>query len=356
MRSRIFNLDWTTFDGKSDLQRKQLAGALQYFLALPDRFTPPQFDRIAEFKETKQKIRETLGKLQEFTTTADFPPSILPIIEKFHITPAFDNNYEQIFDVRDFSTSKRGGFTVSDVVSGLSFSRIKPGQKIDVYAMSGTKQECYFDYYGGGLGWHRQLFDDEDWWTIEDNAIEFRNKAFQSRASVFYQLIEAVATVKSACITLTDPFCDDCTALARADANAMNEAAITILTHVKDKGYGIGSPDAMNLIVLTPLQMMGRIKQALAVVLQPFAGSEKQINFRFTQITSLMLTNPNRIFVILPKIKLKAGYRMDLTLFSDFDILSYTDTQAGWMRYGGCIGDTDQIECIDMTIPSGARP
>jgi hypothetical protein len=42
-----------------------------------------------------------------------------------------------------------------------------------------------------------------------------------------------------------------------------------------------------------------------------------------------------------------------LTLFSDFDILSYTDTQAGWQRYGGCIGDIDQVECVDGTIPSG---
>lgn len=356
MKSRIFNLDWTTFDSKSELQRKQLAGALQYFMALPDRFTPPQFDRIAEFKETKQKIREALGRIQEFTTTADFPPSILPIIEKYHVTPAYDNGYEQIFDVRDFSTSKRGGFTVADVQSGLTFGRVKPGQKMDVYQMSGTKAECYFDYYGGGLGWHRQLFEDEDWWTIEDNAIEFRNKAFQSRASVFYQLLEAVVGVKSACLTLSAMSCFDCSNVARMDAEALNQAAINILLNVKDKGYGIGTPDSLGLIVLTPLQMMGRIKQALAVVLQPFAGSEKQINFQFRQITSLMLKDPNRVFVILPKYKLKAGYRMDLTLFSDFDILSYTDTQAGWMRYGGCIGDTDQIECIDMTIPTGTMP
>jgi hypothetical protein len=66
-----------------------------------------------------------------------------------------------------------------------------------------------------------------------------------------------------------------------------------------------------------------------------------------------MLQNSTRYFVILPKLKLKGGYRMDLTLFSDFDILSYTDVQAGWMRYGGCIGDLDQIECVDASIPSG---
>jgi hypothetical protein len=47
--------------------------------------------------------------------------------------------------------------------------------------------------------------------------------------------------------------------------------------------------------------------------------------------------------VILPKGKLKGGYRMDLTLMSQTNILEYTETVAGWMRYGGAIGETDQL-------------
>jgi hypothetical protein len=132
----------------------------------------------------------------------------------------------------------------------------------------------------------------------------------------------------------------------------LNQAAATILTNCKDKGYGI-SPDSTEFIVLTPLHMRGIVRQALGLSLQNYAGSERQIDFKFRQITSLMLTDANRIWVILPKISLKAGYRMDLTLFSDFDILSYTDTTAGWMRYGGCIGDIEQLECVDGTPLSG---
>jgi len=47
---------------------------------------------------------------------------------------------------------------------------------------------------------------------------------------------------------------------------------------------------------------------------------------------------------------------MDLTMFSDFDLLSYTEVQAGWMRYGGAVGDTDQIECVDLDPISGSCP
>jgi len=70
----------------------------------------------------------------------------------------------------------------------------------------------------------------------------------------------------------------------------------------------------------------------------------------------MMLTNPYRVMVILPKRTLKIGYRMDLTLFDNFDMLSYTDTVAGWMRHGGCIGDLEQIACIEFEPTSGSCP
>lgn len=350
MRSKIFNLDWEKFDHKDPIQRRQLAGALQYFLALPDTFVPPTMKAVQAFVDAKKAIRT--AQTQMFTTTADFPASVLPIIEKYHILPMFDIGYEQIFDVRDFGSSKRDGFTVYNVQSGLTFKKIKVGEKLDVFQMSGDREQCYFDFYGGALGWHRQLFDDGDWWTIEDNAIQFRNKAYGYRAQVFYALIEAVKNYKSACIALQDPHCSDCTALAKADAAALNLAAETIMGHVKDKGYGV-SPQGVGFIILAPIGMRNRLRQALGVTLQAYSGSEKSIDWNFQLITTMMLSDPNTYYVILPKFQLKGGYRMDLTLFSDFDILSYTDTQAGWMRYGACIGDIDQIECVDATIPSG---
>jgi len=352
MKSRIFhNLDWDAFNYRDPEQRKCLRGALQYFMAMPDKFIPPALAGLQAFVNERQAFQEAMIKVQQFATTGDFPPSILPIIEKFHILTTYDQGYEQVFDVRDFSGSGRDGFTVYNVQSGLTFERKEPGEKILVYPMTGDREYCYFDFYGGALGWHRQLFDDKDWWTIEDNAIQFRNKAYSARAAVFYNLIEAVKDTKSSCIALEDPHCDGCDALAWAWANALNQAAQTIALNCQNKGYGeiVGS----TFIILTPLQLRGQIRRALGVNLQHFQGSERVIDFKFQQITSLMLTSATDVFVILPKYKLKAGYRMDLTLFSDFDILSYTDTQAGWMRFGGCIGDTDQIECIDGTPPSG---
>jgi hypothetical protein len=349
MKSRIFNLDWESFNYADPAQRQNLVGALQYFVALPNRFVPSRFERVEEFVKANRKI-------QEFTMMSDGYPNekAIDVVEKFHLMTEYDNAYEQIFDVRDFSGSKASGFDVSGVSSGLTFNEIIPGEKLKVYQMSGAKYRCYFSYYGGALGWHRQLFEDGDWWTIEDNAIEFRNAAYSSRAAVYYALLEAAADANGCCAVVPAD-CSDCHADAKSIADSLNFAAMSILLNVRNRGYNL-NPQTTEFIVLTPIQLRGRVRQALGVRTQSFAESTGVIDYSFRQITSMMLTNPNRVMVILPKRTLKLGYRMDLTLFDDFDMLSYTDTVAGWMRHGGCIGDTDQIACVEFTAQSGSCP
>jgi len=353
-RSEIFSPDiWDKFDIHDPEHRRKIAGALQYYLAIPDKFIHPQYAKIQEFMKAKKEIQEAqVARLQAFSGPADFPATMGPLLDKFHLQTSYDNGYEQIFDIRDFTGVKADSFSVADVQSGLTFNEIIPGEKLKVYQMSGTKATCYFSYYGGALGWFRGLFDDGQFWQIEDNTKEFRNKAYSGRAAIFYALLEAGAAVKSACIPVLDPGCYDCDSLAVADALALNAAALNILTNVRNKGYGV-DPKTTQIAVVAPLQLRARLRMAMSRLQHHFVGAEKVIDFNFFPIITQMLTNTNQFIVVLPKYKLKGAYRMDLTLFSDFDILSYTDVQAGWQRFGGCIGDTDQIECVDATIPSG---
>ncbi|MCK9598403.1 MAG: hypothetical protein WC583_02805 [Candidatus Omnitrophota bacterium] len=349
MQSRIFNLNWDVFNYKDKEQRKKLAGALQYFCALPNKFVPREFSKVQEFVKANQKI-------QEFTLASDgwTNEKAIDIIEKFHLLTDYDNGYEQIFDIRDFSGTKASGFDLAAVISGLTFNEVKEGEKLKVYQMAGAKARVNFCYYGGALGWHRRLFEDGDWWTIEDNAIEFRNKAYSSRAAVYYALLEAAADAKGCCAVVPAD-CSDCDADARSIASSINYAAANILTNLRNRGYGL-NPATTQFIVLTPLQLRGRVRYALGQRMQAFSDSERLIDYNFKLISTMMLTDTDRIMVILPGRTLKIGYRMDLTLFDDFDILSYTDTVAGWMRHGGCIGDIDQINCIELTAESGSCP
>lgn len=362
--------NWNKYDHSDPKHRKSLLQALQFFVSLPNKFLNEEFlksltdsDR-EKFKKRHGIFQNSLKyqvekghvptpmELREFATPGDFPAPIIDVIEKFHAVTNYDNGYEQIFDIHDASATKKPGFSVSTVQSGLTFEQILPGEKVEVKQMSGSRIFAYYHYYAGALGWHRQLFDDEEWWTIEDNAIEFNNKAYARRASVFYALLEAAMDLKT-CITLQDVGCNDCNEYYIAVARAINQAAVNIMLAVQNKGYGITT--GTSLVVLTPLQHMDTIRKALALTIQHYKESEKQINFNLRPITTMMLTNTGRIGVILPNIRLKGGYRMDLTTFTNFDMLSYTDSAAGWMRYGGAVGDLDQIECIDMSGVSGLQ-
>lgn len=351
MKSRIFNLDWDRLDLTDRVQKQNLLGALQWYCATPNLFVPPRLATSQQFVKQHANYQRALAQM--FTLPSDFPVNPVEIIEKIHVIPDYDNGYEQIYEVRDYTGAKASGFDVLGVISGLTFQEYKPGEKLKVYEMRGAKYRCYFAFYGGALGWHKSLFDDGDYWTLEDNAMEFRAKGYSSRAAVYYGLIEAVGD-KKGCCQVVPADCSGCDADAQAIVNSLNYAARQILTNNKDKGYGITTTTP--LIVLTPLGMRGRVRQALDKRLQSFSDSAKSSDFNFVQMTSLMLVNPTRVYVILPKRTLKIGYRMDLTLLDDFDILSYTATVAGWMRHGGCIGDLDQIECIEFSDVSGSCP
>ena len=352
------------FDREKKNHRQELMISLQMMIGLPDLFVPQRFrgsDPKSKYFRAMRKLfmkarEERQLKVEGFGKPGDFPASVLPVIEKFHAVPDYDMGYEQIFDIRDYSGSKRNGFEVGVVQSGFGFELAAMNVPVQVYQMSGTKATCYFDLYGGALSWSKLLFDDEDWWTIEDNAKEFVSNAYFTRGNAFYALIEAVSDAKGCCDWVAAPSgCSDCDVNAIRDALSMNLAAQTILLAVRNKGYGVNAQNS-RFIVLNPIELRGRIRMALNVNLQRFAGSEKIVDWGFTQITSMMLTNRNRFYVILPKIRLKGGYRMDLTMFDDFDVLTYAHVQAGWFRFGGCVGDTDQIECIEVTLESGSCP
>jgi len=350
MNSKIFNLNWQDFDRKDSEQRKNLAGAMQYFCTMPNRFIHPDLAKVEEFVKAHKELQGAFMQAQEFTLASNFPAKPIEVFDKYHVTTDFDNGYEQIFNVSDFTGTQESGFDIVDVAASLTFAEIKEGEKLKVYQAAGQRVRCYFSYYGAALGWHRRLFEDKSYWELEDNAIEFRNKAYSYRAGIFYGLIEAVTTIggKGCCAALGG------TTQAQADINSINYAAYMVHQNNINKGYGV--TPATPFVLLYHPYMAGRIKQALSIRGQAFSESERLAAWNFIPISSGMLTNIARVYVILPKRKMKAGYRMDLTLFDDFDILSYTDTVAGWMRYGGCIADLDQVECIDFSEGSGSCP
>lgn len=328
MSQKIFSdygkINFTTPEG-----RKKVFAALQYFAT----------------ERPKEMAKKYKAALQAFGSASDFPAKANQILEKFHALPSYDAGFENIFDIRDFTGTRESGYDILDVEDGLAFAKIPDGGKALTYKMAGSKVSVEFDLYGGGLGWLRTLIDDEKYWTLEDNAVTFVNKAAEDKAAAFYALIEALAAGYNIAWQNPDPALLPNTVetyTANRDAQTLNAAAEAILLAVKDKGYGVTLQN-VNFIVATPLQLVGRLTKALGLLLQGFAGSPGQISYKFTLQPTTMFATTTVYYVILPKIKLKGGNRMNLTIYSKFDEESYSDIAVGWQRYAGAIGDSDQL-------------
>jgi hypothetical protein len=112
MKGKIIR-DWSKVNFKNPDHVKKLNGAFQHFMRVPER------------------NKELKLAMQQFTTKGDFPDNIIAVLEKYHATPDWDTGYEQVFDVRDFTSGNESGFKILDVTSGLTFSKI-PSETISL--------------------------------------------------------------------------------------------------------------------------------------------------------------------------------------------------------------------------------
>ena len=357
MKGQIIK-DWNKVDPeklfnpeKRDYKHQRaVIDALQFFLTLPNYHIPSKFIGNKKFLEKRKEIKT--AQAQYFSTLNDFPATAKEVIDKYHEMAVYDNGYERIFNMRDYTSSRRDGFSIDTIQSGLTFRRVITGEKLDVFEMSGEREFVYFDYYGGALGWDRKLFENQEWWGLEENAIEFRNEAFRIKAATYYALLEAVVALKGPDV-VWQPSPDTLAVgtrgyLAQRDAATMNLAAQTILLATQASGYGV-NPQNVSFIILAPLQLRARIKQALAVNYDIAQTGPAVIDYVFSTVITTMLAVTDHYWVILPKRKIVAGDRMDLTTYADFDILSRTDTVAGWMAFGGAVADVAQMERCNIT-------
>lgn len=324
--------DWTKVDPRNPTHIKKVLGAVQHFMQMP------RDDKVQ-------------AAIQHFSQAGDFPANINPTLAKFMKEADYDNAFESVFDIRDMTGGQISGFDILDVESGLAFDKVLPGEKARVYEMAGAKVSVGFADYGGALGWLNSWMRDGQYWNLEDTAKAFRNKAYSKRASAFYDLLAAIAAsgdlawqaVTPAGVANTNENYD-----AIKDMNTINKACETIITNMSAAGYPI--PLTQQFLVLYPYQLMGRINRAFGVLNAGISGAFAGIQYNIGARVSVMLTTQagaaltDKYYVCLPKRKLKGGDRQFLTILGpQEDILANAQTVAGWMAFGGAIGDTNQV-------------
>ncbi len=296
------------------------------------------YGAVNHFLQGPEKVGRKLvhAGVREFTTTSDFPAEAKDVMEKFHVgIDEIDVGYEQVFNIRDFTTIPRDGFKIRDVSSGLTFAKMKAGQKAKVFKVIGTDAEVKFDMYGGAIGWSRKWFDDEEFWTIEDAALEFRRKWFSNKATAFYGLIEALPTTHD--VTWQGGVGN--TELDR-DIATINTACTQILNLLKTAGVGVTANS--QFVIVAPVALKARILRAVDTAFR-FSEAAGQVAFAVTPMFTTNLADATSYYVALPKQKATGGNRMNLTILSQLDVLSYSEVVSGFGRFGGIIGEIKQF-------------
>lgn len=325
MKGRII-ANWGRVDIASAECRRYVRAALQHFMDEPLQ-------------------KDAKAVMQHFASTGDFPTSVLDVLRTFQQGDYYDAAFEQVFDVIDMTGSERNGFELLDVEDGLTFEVVPEGQKAKIFKFGGAKATVSFSMIGAGLGWHRRLFDDREYWNLERNAITFRNKWYSKRASTAYALIDAIGSGQNLAwqaVTPAGVANTDQNYNAIRDINTINKACETILLAADTKGYGV-TPQS-RFVLLAPIQLMARITRALGLLNASISGAQRGLVYNVTPQYTTGLADSTKYYVCLPGQKAIFADRMRLTIFDRFDAESYSDISVGWGRYGGAIGDVTQFQ------------
>jgi hypothetical protein len=293
--------------------------------------------------------------IREFTSKENFPESLLTLIDKYHVDiTEIDTFYENAFDVLDLTQTKTSSFTVREVSSGLTFARVVDGMKAKVYSISGQQVTVPIDLYGAALEWLKTWFDDNEWWTIEDNVIEFRRKWYESKASIMYALIQAIAN-DSTHNTVYDTTAG--ASVVEKDVYTIDSAARSLITALNASGMGVTASTQM--VMLVPIAQMMRVQRAFSGTIlanntggikpgysitpyytggltdAQFGGGTSTTNWT-GQVTDNVVPLG---YLAVPGRKNKLANRMDLTILGETDILAFAETAAGWGRYGAYLNE-----------------
>lgn len=306
-------INWKGFDPSNEKHRARVVAKLNEFLAGPGL--------------RAQKAR---AKIEELTTDADTADwaaakNVIDVIQT-DVGDA-DMAWQLMFDIVDMKSSGKSSMDVLDVSSGLTFAAVNPGEAAKIFKVAGAKNTISFDMYGGGIGFLKKWYDDQEYYKVADQAKDFRFKYYDEQASIAYALMVAVTTAGT---------------FATDDVTTINNAVAAIINASHKTLPGVNDRTAF-LLYCTP-KLKARMSKALRTVLA-YQATQNQLIYNVQLISTPYVTDTSHYWIVAPKAKNKWGDRMDLLVISETDIVRYAETVVGWGRYGGFINSAQVRRC-----------
>lgn len=323
---KIFK-DYALLNAKTPEGVQKIFGAIDYFMKAP--------------KEVQQKLLDACTT--QYSVTSDFSTEVRALIDRLHLgLEEIDVGYANLFDVRDFSGTPVPGFRIREVSTGLSFTKRPEGGRVRIYRITGTEAYVTFDTYGGGLEFDQAWFDDQEWWQIEDSALEFRSAWYRDKATAMYTLVGAIGAGQNVAYDATGAN------QLEKDIITINTACARLIAALIALGYPVTANTRM--VILSPIQLKARLNRALAAVNVPVISAAAQIKVEYN-IQPVFTTNlinagaacTDKWYLGVPGIKNKIGEKMPLSVYSEFNIRGFAQTAVGWGRYGAYLNESQVL-------------
>lgn len=318
-------------DALDAIRAGDVARRVQAFVALQEFMNAP-----ANFR------RRFRSSLREFVTAGSFPSDMNAqrYIDQFMITEGeMDMGFEEIFDIHQPAQAQfvASQFEILDVENGWTMDEVTRGQELKYGKLSAKAAVVAYLMFGGGLSIDGVWWDDQKLFNIAQVLQGARTNSYFRKAKHFYGLLTSLgAGVNFNTGT-------DLTA-------KINGACAAILRDLQGKGIGV-SRNVEFCVVHAP-EDAGLVDAAILTrsdVAVQTSTSRERLQYRLRPIYTTHVPasgTGSGIYVVLPKGKLKGGYRMLPTLFGKFNQDRYADDLALWERYAGAIGETKQVKRI----------
>lgn len=292
-----------------------------------------------EFKKKLQAFNKKKMQALGYAVSTDFADTAGMSFNAFFEMANYDMGWENYFKQVQVSPYKNS-WEIHTVKNGLTFKKLKEGEKVEIFGMNSTKATISCDRYGGALGWSDELIRFREVAAMMDLAETFRNRYFENKSNIHYNLIAAAAAKHP--IAYQGVVADG---RLRRDIDTLNEAVYRLGLINKAKGYAGNMAMPQVLLTADPI-FMRRIEAAMRATTANMAAAEgkaDQVEYVIQRQYSFDDSVSGKIIMGIPGNKSQKADILAPTQFTDSDILTLTYVQAVYAYFGAGIGDDEQF-------------
>jgi len=261
----------------------------------------------------------------------------LAILERFQSAQQWDNGWQAVFKPININ-APHTSWEIFTGGTGIVFNKLEAGGKVRMSRTEGESVTAHVNYYGAGFEILDQWVENQQYWMIEEAAVDFVNAWQKLKAQVHYALMDAIGSGQNLAWNTTGA-----NELSK-DVKTINTACTNIINDLADQDFAVGQNQPF--VLVTPVALRDRIADALGQIgaTGDNRATYSQLRYSIVPVATTFLTDATKYYVCLPGRKSQTGTRKELTAEKGRNIVNMTDIEVRHGAFGAAIGDEEQFQ------------